>query len=85
MPWSGEWARASRVRGGLEQSGDLLEGVPSPRARQKFARGGAEPSSEVEIHPRQRQALERGGDWPEGASAPRSRRKFARGLPRLAA
>jgi hypothetical protein len=41
MPWSGEWARVSRVPSGLERSRESLEGMPSPRARWRFARGGA--------------------------------------------
>jgi hypothetical protein len=57
MLWSGEWARVSRARGGLERSGESLEGAPSPRARRRIARGGAGPSSEAEIRPRERQAL----------------------------
>jgi hypothetical protein len=66
MPWSGEWAQASRVRGGLERSRESLEGAPSPRAWRRFARGGAEPSSEAEIGPRGHLPLEQDGSSPEG-------------------
>jgi hypothetical protein len=69
MLWSGEWARVSRARRVLEQGRDSSEGAPSPRARRRFARGGAETSSEAEIHPRGRGALERGVSSPEGGEA----------------
>jgi hypothetical protein len=50
----GEWARGARAWGGLERGGDSPDGASSPRARRRFARGGAQPSSEVEIRPRGR-------------------------------
>jgi hypothetical protein len=62
----GEWARGSRAQDGLEPHGDSPEGASIPRARRSFARGGVQPSSEVEFHPR-------------GAFIPRARRSFARG------
>jgi hypothetical protein len=65
MPWSGEWTRVSRARGGLgrsreplkgrhalERGGNSPEGASSPRARQKSAQGGVKPLSETEVHPR---------------------------------
>jgi hypothetical protein len=54
MLWSGEWVRRSRARGDLERGGDSPEGASGPRARRRFARGGAQPSSEAEIRPRGR-------------------------------
>jgi hypothetical protein len=49
MLWSGEWARGPRARGGLERGGDSPEGASTARARQRFARGAVEPSSEAEL------------------------------------
>jgi hypothetical protein len=60
MLQSGEWARGLRAWGDLERGGDSPKGVDSPRARRRFARGGGQPSSEAEIHPRGRPALKRG-------------------------
>jgi hypothetical protein len=54
MLWSGERARGPRAQGGLERGGDSPEGVSSPRARRRFARGGVRPSSEAGIRPRGR-------------------------------
>jgi hypothetical protein len=50
-----------------------------PRARRCPARGGAQPSSEVEFRPRGRPALERDGVLPEGAHCPRTRWIFTGG------
>jgi hypothetical protein len=52
MLWSGEWARGPRARGSLKRGRDLPEGLSSPQARRRFARGGVHPWSKVEIHPR---------------------------------
>jgi hypothetical protein len=52
----GGWRQA------LERGGDSPEGASSPRARQRFARGGVKPSSEADICLRGRLPLERGGD-----------------------
>jgi hypothetical protein len=62
MLWSREWARVPRARGDLERGGDSPEGAFSRRARWRFARGGVQPSSEVEIRPKGRPALKQGGD-----------------------
>jgi hypothetical protein len=41
--------KLTRGSGSLERGGDSPEGVSSPRARRRFARGGVKPSSEAEI------------------------------------
>jgi hypothetical protein len=50
----------------LERGGVLPEGASSPRARWSFARGGVQPSSEVEFRCCGSGSLERGGVSPEG-------------------
>jgi hypothetical protein len=57
---SSETETLSRGRSALDRDGTSLEGASSPRARRNPARGGAQPSSEVELHPRGRPTLERG-------------------------
>jgi hypothetical protein len=73
---SGEWVRELWTHESLERGGVLPEGAQSPRARWSFARGGVQPSSEVDSFPRGRIALERGGVSPEGESSLRARRSF---------
>jgi hypothetical protein len=70
--WVWEWW----TRESLERGVVLPEGVHSPRARWSFARGGVQPSREMESCPRGRIALERGGFSPEGAPSPRARLSF---------
>jgi hypothetical protein len=59
----------------------LLEGASIPRARQNPTRGGAQPSSEVDPHPRGRPALERGEVLPVRRRLPRAKRSSTRGCP----
>jgi hypothetical protein len=74
-----EQVRGRRACESLERGGDTLEGVSSPRARGNLTRGGVQPSSEVELHPRGRPALERDGISIVWRCAPRAKRSFARG------
>jgi hypothetical protein len=76
MPLSWEQARGRQARGSLERGGISLEGAFSPLVRRNLTRGGVQPSSEAEPHPRGRPALERGGTSSEGAPSPRARQKF---------
>jgi hypothetical protein len=70
-----------QVRGGesksLERGGDSREGVSGPRARRNLTRGGDQPSSKAEPHPRGRPALERDGVSLVWCCAPRAKRSFA--------
>jgi hypothetical protein len=70
---SGGPARASsevethpRGRSALERGGDPPEGASSPRAWRSLARGGVQPSSEVEFRRYSAVPLERSGVSPEG-------------------
>jgi hypothetical protein len=66
----------SRARSALDRDETSLEGASSPRARRNPARRGAQPSSEVEPHPRGRPALERGEAFTSAAPPPSSEAEF---------
>jgi hypothetical protein len=66
------WRR--RARDTLERDRSLLEGALGSRLRRGLARGGVQPPSKAELHPRGRPAPERGETSPEGATGPRARR-----------
>jgi hypothetical protein len=69
MPLPGEQVWRRRARDALKRDGNLLEGALGSRSRRGLARGGVQPPSEAESHPRGRPTLERGGTLPEGRPA----------------
>jgi hypothetical protein len=75
----GEQVWRRRAREVLERDGTSLEGAFSSQSRWDLARGGVQPPSEAEPHPRGRPALERGGVLPVRHRAPRAKRSSARG------
>jgi hypothetical protein len=92
MPLSGEQVRGRRARESLERGGTSPEGATAverggtspegatgPQARRNLTRGGYQPSSEVEPHPRGRPTLERGRDSLMWRCTPRAKWSFARG------
>jgi hypothetical protein len=79
MIHSSETEARSRGRLSLDRDGASLEGASSPRVRRNLTRGGVQPPSEAEPHPRGDQPssevefyhlgtvpLERSGVRPEG-------------------
>jgi hypothetical protein len=55
---AGGQLRRRRARDTLERDGTSLEGALVSRSRQGLARGGVQPPSEAELHPRGRPAPE---------------------------
>jgi hypothetical protein len=74
MPLPGEQVWRRRARDTLKRDGSSLEGALVSRSRRGLTRGGFQPPSEVEPHPRGRPAPERGGTLPEGETGPQARR-----------
>jgi hypothetical protein len=76
---SGEKVQRRRAHEVLERGRTSLEGATGPRARLNLARGGIQPPSEAEPHPRGRPALERGGGLPVQCRVLRAKQSSARG------
>jgi hypothetical protein len=79
LTWAPTNISALNAPEGLKRGGTPLEGVSSSRLRWDLARGGIQPPSEAEPHPRGRPALERGGGSSVRHRAPRAKRSSARG------